>query len=366
MLSAAAVILLLLLNLPLLQQYYRERVLGDWLQVNNYLAVVIKPEDLVVCEAYHHRWDGRLGWDQPEVDDCRRSIAYHLNHQFGQRLYPVLTLDSLVAIDNVSAYQHMMSRTVPVWLVIWGIDDPQAATQLKGRAVFSRDRFDNTTAVIGPSSGSVLVDNLASDLELLLSMAPSQDERFAHLVALAELYAAVGHSQRAAEMLTQAATVPLTDPLAVQRLAQARTVLTRPPLIQLPDTPMSVGVGQAIRFNGYSLNSATVVPGDRLNLTLFWEALPGRQGDYTIFLHVRDESNRVVVQQDFRPSPPTSVWRPGDKISETRELVIPPGTLAGRYRLLVGMYRPDTLERLPVLTDATGENVIELVKIQVR
>jgi hypothetical protein len=40
---------------------------------------------------------------------------------------------------------------------------------------------------------------------------------------------------------------------------------------------------------------------------------------------------------------------------------LPPGD----YRLLVGLYRWDTLERLAVVNDATGENAIELERLVV-
>ena len=38
---------------------------------------------------------------------------------------------------------------------------------------------------------------------------------------------------------------------------------------------------------------------------------------------------------------------------------------AGEYRVLAGLYRWDTLERLPVTDDTTGENAVELERVQV-
>jgi hypothetical protein len=42
---------------------------------------------------------------------------------------------------------------------------------------------------------------------------------------------------------------------------------------------------------------------------------------------------------------------------------LPANLPAGTYRLLVGLYRWDTLERLPVLNDASGENAVELERM---
>lgn len=347
-------------NVLPLEGYYKARAQGDWLAVSNYLASVIAPDDLVICEAYHHGWKAA---DLDPSDDCTRSVSYHLERHM-TRIYPLLTLETVASYDYISQYPIVAARDARVWVVIWGIDDASTLGWAKESGAFSSDRFGNTV-VIGPEREGNLIDSLINVLQDVLEIAPTDSERFAHLVRLVELYAATGRSQRAEEVLASTSSLTIDHPEADAQLEAAKATLTRPPLMILPDHPMLVMLGQNVQFNGYSLAPATVTPGDTVKVTLFWELITPTQEDYTIFLHVRDSANQTVAQQDFQPFKPTSAWWSGDKVHETRELTIPLGTRPGEYRLLVGMYRVDTLERLPVSGDMTGENAIELSGIQV-
>ena len=67
---------------------------------------------------------------------------------------------------------------------------------------------------------------------------------------------------------------------------------------------------------------------------------------------------------------PTGSWSPGDKIIDRHVISPAPDAPAGSYSLIVGLYRPDTGERLPVL-DATGapigdSAVLETVALPLR
>ncbi|HUV89501.1 MAG TPA: hypothetical protein VMY80_07590, partial [Anaerolineae bacterium] len=75
---------------------------------------------------------------------------------------------------------------------------------------------------------------------------------------------------------------------------------------------------------------------------------------YKVFIHLYDvESGALVVQQDTVPRQwtyPTTWWEEGEIVSD--EIVLPlEGISAGRYRIAVGVYEPDTLKRLPVQTE---------------
>ncbi|MEZ4677236.1 MAG: hypothetical protein R2932_23760 [Caldilineaceae bacterium] len=45
-------------------------------------------------------------------------------------------------------------------------------------------------------------------------------------------------------------------------------------------------------------------------------------------------------------------------IKETIQLTMPPGEPLDHYRLFIGMYDPNSQERLPVVDDESGENAI--------
>lgn len=102
------------------------------------------------------------------------------------------------------------------------------------------------------------------------------------------------------------------------------------------------------------------------HLTLFWQPLQPLSTDYTTFLHLRDEAGVTVAQRDGQPldgAYPTSQWQPGETVIDPITLVLPEDLSAGSYTLYTGLYRLDTLERLPVAGDSTGENAILLGEI---
>jgi hypothetical protein len=132
-----------------------------------------------------------------------------------------------------------------------------------------------------------------------------------------------------------------------------------------------VCLGEVIALRGYSLAPETVLRGDILQVTLFWEALDAPPGRYKVFLHLVDGSGRLVSQFDGEPGHGmnlTTGWRPGDGVFPDRYGVAVPQTLApGTYRLLVGMYDVSGSPRLPVSIEgeAAGD-VFPLSVVEVR
>jgi hypothetical protein len=105
-----------------------------------------------------------------------------------------------------------------------------------------------------------------------------------------------------------------------------------------------------------------------VELVLYWQARRPLPYDYSVFVHVRDAAGQTVAQADHLPLAPVyppTLWPAGQLIRERSVLVIPPGTAAGTYQLWVGVYRLDTLERLPVTGDRSGEQAVRLGEISV-
>ncbi len=116
------------------------------------------------------------------------------------------------------------------------------------------------------------------------------------------------------------------------------------------------GVGEDLEFLGYDLDAGTRNTQHGIRLTLYWRAERPVAEDYTVFVHLRGEEGRLLAQQDGQPLHgllPTSAWPPGEIIPDRHFLAWPDGTPPDGYRLVVGMYRLATLERLPV-TDEAG------------
>ncbi|MGD2148106.1 MAG: hypothetical protein PVH41_15555, partial [Anaerolineae bacterium] len=53
----------------------------------------------------------------------------------------------------------------------------------------------------------------------------------------------------------------------------------------------------------------------------------------------------------------TTTWEPGEVIEDRYKIEVGRGAEPGPYQLSLGMYDSETLERLPVVTDA-GERVL--------
>jgi hypothetical protein len=79
---------------------------------------------------------------------------------------------------------------------------------------------------------------------------------------------------------------------------------------------------------------------------------------YKLFLHLLDSKGRLVAQRDTEPFNglrPTSTWTQDEMIIDREAVLIPPGTPAGDYRLVLGLYSGETGQRLPV--DSGGDSV---------
>jgi hypothetical protein len=139
------------------------------------------------------------------------------------------------------------------------------------------------------------------------------------------------------------------------------------PGIPLPDKPehvLNANLSDIVRLQGYT----SAITGSVYRVFLFWKVLSPPPYDFTQFVHIRDQAGKTVAQADFQPLKgeyPTRYWRPGEVVVDVVDIPIPPGIAAGEYRVLAGLYRWETLERLPVTGDTTGENAVELERVQV-
>jgi hypothetical protein len=105
--------------------------------------------------------------------------------------------------------------------------------------------------------------------------------------------------------------------------------------------------------------------GDILQLSLHWRAEQAPQGNYTVFVQLLDAAGQVVAQRDRWPGDglfPTAGMQDGQTITDN--LAIPLDVPAGRYRLIVGLYRGD-VEGYPRLAGPGGD-FVELPAIQVQ
>jgi hypothetical protein len=119
---------------------------------------------------------------------------------------------------------------------------------------------------------------------------------------------------------------------------------------------LSYRLGEGIGLVGYEL-TGTIAPGDSLSVTLYWSPSIPINEDWTVFVHLVDQAGQLWSQDDSQPRDstyPTSLWAEGEVIADVHELTLPADLPAGTYEIRVGMYRLETVERLPVV-DPSGD-----------
>jgi hypothetical protein len=135
-----------------------------------------------------------------------------------------------------------------------------------------------------------------------------------------------------------------TQTIATLEVSALERRFTAPPM----QHTASATFGQALALLGYDLHQEA----STLHLTLHWQALR-RLDYYKTFVHLYDVQNGVLVaQHDTVPREwtyPTNWWEVGEVVSDEIALTLE-GVPTGVYRIDVGVYEPDTLERLPVQT----------------
>lgn len=107
-----------------------------------------------------------------------------------------------------------------------------------------------------------------------------------------------------------------------------------------------------IRLLSYRFDTSQVKVGGEVSLTLYWQALRKLDESYTVFTHLVDDSNRIWGQKDNLPASgtfPTSEWREGEVVEDSYVIPVQADAPQGTYRIKVGMYDPQTMQRLPVL-----------------
>ncbi len=130
---------------------------------------------------------------------------------------------------------------------------------------------------------------------------------------------------------------------------------------------MWVTFGEVLLLRGYDVATTRLQPGATLPISLHWQALDPMTVRYRAFVHV--ESDRMWGQHDDDPvcRLRTDEWRvPQAGIGQFR-VRLDPATPPGVYSVTVGVYDPETGDRL----EAVGEDgrslgsAIELTQIVV-
>jgi hypothetical protein len=130
------------------------------------------------------------------------------------------------------------------------------------------------------------------------------------------------------------------------------------------DLPAGTLFADTAALEGFSLIHTPGV----LNLTLVWRATASPAIGYSAFIHLVDDAGRVWAQSDTVPANwlrPVTGWIPGEYISDPHTLALPADLPAGVYHLFVGLYDPETNQRVPTSgPGAAPDNRAELTSLR--
>ena len=91
-----------------------------------------------------------------------------------------------------------------------------------------------------------------------------------------------------------------------------------------------------------------------LDLSLYWQVDHPTQSPLTVFTQLIDPSGFRRGGQDNQPvwgTYPTTDWQPGERITDKYHLSLEPDSPPGVYQIWVGLYDPQTGERVMVIDD---------------
>jgi hypothetical protein len=122
-----------------------------------------------------------------------------------------------------------------------------------------------------------------------------------------------------------------------------------------------------ISLAAYELSGREFTVGETLAWLPYWAASQRPAYDYQVFLHLVPLDTFVpVAQLDINPAiRPSTSWDDDYEtvIGNLFQLSIPQELEAGRYRLIVGLYRPDNFERVETVE---GMDYLEIGEISIR
>lgn len=138
--------------------------------------------------------------------------------------------------------------------------------------------------------------------------------------------------------------------------------------------PVGAEFENVLELQGYESPAEPVKPGDELMLRVYW-----RRGDAQIpmpapthgrplsaFVHLLGpDAEQIVAQYDGWETALRGL-EPGDIIVQQMSLDLPPDIVAGEYRLIAGLYSPQSGQRLQTNDGGVSSDVVELGPVCIR
>jgi hypothetical protein len=122
-----------------------------------------------------------------------------------------------------------------------------------------------------------------------------------------------------------------------------------------PTVPLSAHFGDTADLLGYDLQQKD----QTATLVTYWRAGDKIVTPLQMFVHVLDANGNVVAQADRLDASPFG-WQAGDVIAQVHQLDIPPSAVS----LVLGLYNPDSGERLTAMVDDRAADQVTLTELR--
>ncbi len=259
----------------------------------------------------------------------------------GATLAPPLAVAPGIQVleENPVLIRLAVEAPAPFLLHISRIYFPGWQTYVDGRPV--------TTAASGPF-GLVTAELPAGRYTATVRFDQTPTRRLADGVSIASLaiwgaFVLVPHHQKRKWLLRSG--VALAVIVAALHL-QLRSKPAHQP------APLNANFQDQVRLLGYSLDDTKWRRGEEVVLRLYWFAQQTPPVNYKVLVHVAElDDSGKAVQADSEPTlgyTPMTTWEPGELFTDEHRIQLEPTVNPGRYRLLIGIYHPETIENLMV------------------
>ena len=124
---------------------------------------------------------------------------------------------------------------------------------------------------------------------------------------------------------------------------------------------LPIAFGDRINLIGYEYRKTSVAPGKNIRLTTYWRAQNLGLEPLAIFVHVLDAQGNIVAQWDGLTIDQHYI-QPGDILAQVHSIGLRPDFPEGTYRLQLGLYSTQTLQRVPI--EIGGQPVADRILLQ--
>jgi 4-amino-4-deoxy-L-arabinose transferase-like glycosyltransferase len=139
-----------------------------------------------------------------------------------------------------------------------------------------------------------------------------------------------------------------------------------PDLAHLPPPGLPLAFAERLALLGIEADQAAVAPGDQVRLVTYWEVRGADPSPVVAFVHLTSDGQDIWGQQDWLDVRMDGL-QPGDRFAQVHVLPVSGDTPPGTYHVQLGLYRPDTLVRLPAVAgDAATASRVWVAEVIVR